>query len=259
MIESNISVEWQKYLDKKMTSNFEVIRIEQDKNTNVTQTVLAFVRVKSSKRILNFEDDRLIEDSTVKYFLDLPDMLFLVNCSVNSECKKIFSSEVHFFGLDENNQLLILPLTNINDGGELCCDLIGTEFNESNEYDEKVLFKHLKSQVNEFFHEKFNYELSDNIQRYIGNSTINEHSYEFLCHSIWKQWSQDTLQNKKFDFIKYTARETIYFEEYYVTDVFRDDDFDDDDFDEDDFDEDEFEEDEFEEDEFEEDEFDEDE
>jgi hypothetical protein len=234
MIKSNVPVEWQKYLDKNTTSNFEVIRVEESqKNLNGFDGV-AFVRVKSSKRILNFEAPS--GGSTIKYFLDLPDMLFVISFFVNQTQKIIISNQVDVFGLDENNQLLVLPLTNI-DYGELCCDFINTKYNEYDEYDEKVLFEHLKSQVNEFFHEEFNYELPHNMSNYIN---LNWETIEDDCHSVWKQWSQDTIQNKKFNFVKCSASETIYFEEDYVDFFKEDDDEEDDDFDEedDDFDED---------------------
>jgi hypothetical protein len=246
---SNVPDEWQKCLKKKTTSSIEIIKLDKfdeeshydDKSCGFVYHVL--IRVKACKRVLTFEGIRSINSSSqksvkyfldlpdLKYFLNLPDLLFHIGCYVNIHQKNslerrdkvtIETDEVKVFGLNSKNQLLVLPLTNIDKYGYLCCENILTK---SNKLDDQTLFQHLKKQINHFFLEKFNYE-GDGLPIYYEQilqkmsvedrrsraknddfSGFGGFEVDIAYHKLWTQWNNKNKANKKFNFLKYPTNQ----------------------------------------------------
>ncbi len=196
---SNVPIEWRKCLNKKTTSSFEIIRLVKPCNEEdyTNFPVTAFVRIKACKRVLTFKG--ISSSRTVKYFLDLPDLLFCITSYAGRRPSHrhaiIQTEQVNVFGLNGRNQLLILPLTNLGIDGELCCNKVKTKIESSDKFDE-VLYQHLKDQINRFYVEKFSYD------GYGFPIHYNIDHRQGIYHEIWIDWNNKTKANKKFKFNK---------------------------------------------------------
>lgn len=235
---SNVPLAWRPYLNRKTTSNFEVVRIvyqEEDEDCNGVlkdfdsidgakhlqewslqqphqkmignklvqsyKPFVAFVRVKSCKRTLSFKHFR---KNDIQYFLELPDLLFIIDSKIRKDCREIQTRGIKVFGLSSRNQLLNLPLPNIDVGdGDLCCRRLITKLKKSDDFN-KALMNHFKTQVGVFFTSKFTYDNLSSLSCYTQSDLEDYYDgFELRVHKILKNWSDKTKENKKFTFKKY--------------------------------------------------------
>lgn len=189
-------------LNKKIKSNYEILHIANHSPIGGLEIERkdVLVRVRSSKRILSFGlSGANLNHPIDRYYLELPDLLFLIKTRL-SQKQELNTTTIFVYGLNTVNKFLVLPLTNIYDDGQLCCDKLRTKIVVKSQY-ETCLVKHIESQINCFFNDIFTYDVTQSVDRYV-DSTCEETFWIDRYKRFWESWQYKTKHNQKFKFSK---------------------------------------------------------